>query len=84
MQITIRHGCSPVKLLYIFRTPFYSNNSGRLLLIADSASRNFWDASEWLLTKYVFIFLADYFVTPEIDPFATRLNKQLHRNASWM
>ena len=84
MEITIRHGCSPVKLLYIFRTPFYNNTSGRLLLIADSASRNFRDASEWLLTKYVFIFLADYFGIPEIDPFATRLNEQLHRNAFWM
>ena len=32
-EITLRHGCSPVTLLYIFRTPFYKNISGRLLLI---------------------------------------------------
>ena len=28
----IRHGCSPVNLLHIFRTPFPKNASGRLLL----------------------------------------------------
>ena len=27
-----RHGCSPVKLLHIFRTPFTRNTSGGLLL----------------------------------------------------
>ena len=28
----LRHGCSPVNLLHIFRTPFYKNTSGLLLL----------------------------------------------------
>ena len=32
LQITLRHGCSPVNLLHIFRTPFPKNTSGRLLL----------------------------------------------------
>ena len=32
IEITLRHGCSPVNLLYIFRTPFLKNTSGRLLL----------------------------------------------------
>ena len=27
-----KHGCSPVILLHIFRTPFFKNTSGRLLL----------------------------------------------------
>ena len=31
IEILLRHGCSPVNLLHIFRTPF-SNTSGRLLL----------------------------------------------------
>ena len=31
-QITLRHGCSPVNLLHIFRTPFYKNTYGALLL----------------------------------------------------
>ena len=33
IEIALRHGCSPVNLLYIFRTPFQKNNSGWLLLI---------------------------------------------------
>ena len=32
IEITLRHGCSPVNLLHIFRTPFPKNTSGRLLL----------------------------------------------------
>ena len=33
IEITPRHGCSPVNLLHIFRTPFLKNTSGRLLLV---------------------------------------------------
>ena len=32
IEITLRHGCSPVTLLHIFRTAFHKNTSGRLLL----------------------------------------------------
>ena len=32
IEITLRHGCSPVNLLHIFRTPFTKNSSERLLL----------------------------------------------------
>ena len=32
IEITPWHGCSPVNLLHIFRTPFLKNTSGRLLL----------------------------------------------------
>ena len=31
-EIALRHGCSPVNLLHIFRTPFPKNTSGWLLL----------------------------------------------------
>ena len=31
-KVPFQHGCSPVNLLHIFRTPFLSNNSGGLLL----------------------------------------------------
>ena len=34
-KITLRHGCSPVNLLLIFRTPFLKNTTGCLLLILD-------------------------------------------------
>ena len=33
IKIILRHVCSPVKLLHIFRTPFLKNISGRLLLL---------------------------------------------------
>ena len=32
IEITLRHGCSPVNLPYIFKTPFLKNKSGWLLL----------------------------------------------------
>ena len=32
IEITLRHGCSPVNLLHIFRAPFTKNTSERLLL----------------------------------------------------
>ena len=32
IEITLWHGCSPVNLLYIFRTPFYRITYGGLLL----------------------------------------------------
>ena len=32
IEIALRHGCSPVNLLYIFRTPFPKNTSRWLLL----------------------------------------------------
>ena len=32
IEITLGHGCSPVTLLHIFRTPFCKNTSGGLLL----------------------------------------------------
>ena len=32
IEITLRHGCSPVNLLHVFRTPFTKNAYGGLLL----------------------------------------------------
>ena len=32
IEITLWQGCSPVNLLHIFRTPFYNNISGELLM----------------------------------------------------
>ena len=32
VEIALRHGCYPVNLLHIFRIPFPTNTSGRLLL----------------------------------------------------
>ena len=35
IEIALRHGCSPVNLLHIFRTSFIKNTSGWLLLIIE-------------------------------------------------
>ena len=44
IEIALRHGCSPVKLLYIFRTPSLNNISERLLLyiVTHVAQLNFY------------------------------------------
>ena len=42
-DIALRHGCSPVNLLHIFRTSFPRNSSGWLLLIfMTSPCSNYW------------------------------------------
>ena len=42
IEIALRHGCSPVNLLHIFRTPFPMNASGWLLLsILDENNNQF-------------------------------------------
>ena len=44
IEITLRHGCSPVNLLHVFRTLFSKNASGWLLLLQESRGLiNFWD-----------------------------------------
>ena len=57
---------------------------GKQNIFADTASRKFHDASEWMLSKNIFNHLIACFGMPEIDLFASSLNKQLHRYASWM
>ena len=48
IEIAIRHGCSPVNLLDIFRTPFPRNTSGWLLL---KFQTTFW--IEWIRYELV-------------------------------
>ena len=36
IEITLRHGCSLVTLLHIFRSPFPKNTSGGMLLVETS------------------------------------------------
>ena len=42
IEITLRHGCSPVNLLHIFRTPFIKNTFGWLLLHFAKLLKNHW------------------------------------------
>ena len=39
IEITLRHGCSPVNLLLIFKKAFRRNTSGRLLLTLQTLSK---------------------------------------------
>ena len=56
IEIAFRHGCFPVNLLHIFRTPFLKNTSGRLLL--DIHARE-------LITHRHFTFLSIYYCRPK-------------------
>ena len=46
IEISLRHGCSPVNLLHIFRAPFLKNTSGRLLPFLVKQSVNYDELDE--------------------------------------
>ena len=50
---------------------------------ADRESRTFNERTEWQLNPEVFRQIQDLWVSPEIDLFATRVNRQLAMFASW-
>ena len=52
-------------------------------VLADSASREFHDSAELMIPSDIFHKLIHTFGEPEIDMFASRLNKQLPVYASW-
>ena len=50
IEIILQHGCSPVNLLHIFRTPFTTNTSGRVLLkLTWDVKKTFSTSSERLM-----------------------------------
>ena len=55
LEIALWHGCSPVNLLHIFRTPFLRNTSELLLLIIHVKSENIYTD----LAKYVAEYIAE-------------------------
>ena len=57
--------------------------AGVLNVVADKKSRHFNDETEWMLSKQAFGQICDHFGTPNIDIFASRLNRQLTRFVSW-
>ncbi|KAK6169841.1 hypothetical protein SNE40_020818 [Patella caerulea] len=57
--------------------PGVSNHS------ADRESRVFDDKTEWALNKSLFNELSDIFGHPDIDMFASRLNKQINKYVAW-
>ena len=56
---------------------------GKLNTEADHMSRQFNDRTEWMLNKHMFQQITHHFGHPDIDLFASRLNKQVDRYVSW-
>lgn len=54
-----------------------------VLNTADFYSRNFSDATEWMLKADIFCRITSQFFVPKIDLFASRINKQIDRFVSW-
>ena len=57
IEITLWHGCSPVNLLHIFRTPFSKNTSRWLLLSLTTLMLN--EIKKTILSRRVTIVLSD-------------------------
>ena len=51
IEIALRHGCSPVNLQHIFRTPFTKDISGRLLLIFATIEPLRFSFTLWIYTN---------------------------------
>ena len=56
---------------------------GTINIEADKQSRVLQDATEWKFNPALFHKIVEKFGKPDIDLFATRINKQLDRYASW-
>ena len=50
---------------------------------ADFYSRNFSNSTEWMLKDQIFVRICKHYFTPDIDLFASRLNKKLDKFMSW-
>ena len=59
IETALRHGCSPVNLMHIFRTPFPKNTSEWLLLINSKRYQRNCFLSFWKRDKVSFTILAD-------------------------
>ena len=55
IEIARWHGCSPVNLLHIFRTPFYNNTYGKLLQLLPNIglTNNIFESSDFLFNVFL-------------------------------
>ena len=53
IEIPLRHGCSPVNLLHIFRTPFRKNTAGGLLLNIDVTNINNYSSTAGISSDFI-------------------------------
>lgn len=56
---------------------------GKSNIEADNNSRKFQDATEWQLNPNIYKIICDTFGTPDIDLFASRINRQTKKYVSW-
>ena len=62
IEIALRHGCSPVNLLHIFRTPFYKNTSGGLLLKPNREETYAGNSDTNLLLLFLYQFQMEFII----------------------
>ena len=56
---------------------------GKSNILADKASRQFHDNTEWILRQDLFLSITQLWGKPDVDLFASRLNAQLPCYVSW-
>ena len=82
IEIALRHACSSVNLLHIFRTPFPKNTPGRLLLSLVNSSRKIIRTSQNLKhvhIKYYFHEFLIIFCLTIVDSFCLKFDFSLHQ-----
>ena len=65
MEITNRHGCSPVSLLRSFRTPFPKNASGGLILSNEKYALVYDDKTKSYISRHVHLHEKVYLMISE-------------------
>ena len=78
IEITLRHECSPVNLLHIFKTPFLKNTSGWLLLYIMQTLFLPWREPWWEL---IFLFFIKKYWVANLTIFWLLIVREEHRGA---
>ena len=77
IEIALRHGCSPVNLLHIFRTPFSKNTFGWLLLYSAHPCNFFnWSGSKklWIVFQILNSLNTGYLLYLHFETYALKYN----------
>ena len=93
IEITHRHGCSPINLLHIFRTPFPRDTSDGLLLDDDPLFKTFVKILHWHALRekcpYSELFCSVFSriltrTTPNTDSFHAVMSFRIWGRPGWM